>query len=550
MEDTTADDTSSQVSRDPAAAPEVPVVVVGNGPVGQTTALLLAHWGVPSLVLDERSERDAVGSKAICQQRDVLDVWDTVGAGRQIADEGVTWVRGRTYYRERELFTVEFQERGTPAFPPFVNISQCRTEELLDDQVAKQPLIEARWGARVTGLAQDGDGVTVHVAGQGGPHRIRASYAVLASGARSQPLRDQLGLGFPGRSFEDHFLICDIHCELPGWERERRFYFDPVWNPGRQVLIHPCPDSTYRIDWQVPPEFDLEEAERSGELDRRIRAIIGDTDYEIRWRSLYRFHARLADRMQVGRVLLAGDCAHLMAPFGARGLNSGVGDAENAAWKLAWAVHGWAGPGLLGSYHDERHAAARENLEVTGRTMDFLVPQSEESRQHRKEVLEAALVDPSRRPEVDSGRLSEPYWYTDSPLTTPDPTRAPASRPERGQALPPGVGVLLPDAPVTDPATGAGTRLRLLARTGVTLLTLGDGATEAASTALAGVACPARVLNVEVLAGGARLADEVGMRPGETWVVRPDAHVAAVVAEADDALVRAAIDRLLGFGSA
>jgi pentachlorophenol monooxygenase/3-(3-hydroxy-phenyl)propionate hydroxylase len=526
----------------------LPVVIVGNGPVGQTTALLLAHWGVPSVLLDEREQRDAVGSKAICQQRDVLDVWDTIGAGRQIADEGVTWVRARTYYRGQELFTVEFAERGRPAFPPFVNISQCRTEEILDEQVGRQPLIEARWGTRVTGLAQDGDGVTLDAQGPGGPHRIHAPYAVLASGARSQPLRDQLGVGFPGRSFEDHFLICDIRCELPGWERERRFYFDPAWNPGRQVLIHPCPEATYRIDWQVPPDFDLEQAERTGELDRRIRAIIGERHYEIRWRSLYRFHARLAERMQVGRVLLAGDCAHLMAPFGARGLNSGVGDAENAAWKIAWAVRGWAGPGLLPSYHDERHAAARENLDVTAHTMDFLVPQTEEARRRRTEVLEAALTDPARRGEVDSGRLSEPFWYVHSPLTTPDPSRAPASRPPRGEVVPPGVGVLIPDAPVRDPDTGGTTRLRLLARTGVSVLVQDEAAAEAAAKAVASLSCPSRVLRLQRLSHDVGLAADLGMWPGESWVLRPDAHVAAVLTAANPVLLRASIDRMLGFG--
>src|SRR5690606_37928628 len=190
-----------------------------------------------------------------------------------------------------------------------------------------------------------------------------------------------------------------------------------------------CPDSTYRIDWQVPPDFDLAAEEASGALEQRIRAVIGDRPYDLLWRSVYRFHSRLVDRMHVGRVLLAGDGAHLMAPFGARGLNSGVLDAENAAWKIAFVRRGWADDALLATYHDERHAAARENLDVTSATMRFLVPGTDGERARRREVLGRATTDPAAREEVDSGRLAEPFWYVDSPLTVPDGTRPFAGRP-------------------------------------------------------------------------------------------------------------------------
>ena len=197
-----------------------------------------------------------------------------------------------------------------------------------------------------------------------------------------------LGVTFDGHSFDDRFLICDIRTDLPGWANERRFYFDPPWNPGRQVLIHPCPDSTYRIDWQVPGDYDDDAEAYTGARDARIRAIIGDRPYELLWSSVYRFQSRIVDRMRVGRVLLAGDLAHLVAPFGARGLNSGVQDAENAAWKMAFVLRGWAADRLLDSYHHERHAAAVENLDVTSATMRFLVPGTEAERRHRLSTLE------------------------------------------------------------------------------------------------------------------------------------------------------------------
>jgi 3-(3-hydroxy-phenyl)propionate hydroxylase len=192
-----------------------------------------------------------------------------------------------------------------------------------------------------------------------------------------------------------------------------------------------------------------------------------------------------------------------MAPFGARGLNSGVADAENAAWKLAYVVRGWAGEGLLESYHDERHAAALENLAVTGETMDFLVPRGEEQVLRRKTVLERAVFEVEARREVNSGRLSEPFCYDRSPLSTPGV----------------GVGSVVPDVP-----TAVG-RLRSVARDGFLLLV----------TPGVVVDSPVRVLEVDGLLG-----------EGEVWVVRPDAHVAAVLHAPDTATIALALQRAMG----
>jgi 2-polyprenyl-6-methoxyphenol hydroxylase-like FAD-dependent oxidoreductase len=524
----------------------LPVAVIGNGPVGQTTALLLARWGIPVVLLDARVERDAVGSKAICQQRDVLDIWSTVGAGR-IAEDGLTWTTARTFYRDQELFSWSFVDRGHSPLPAFVNVSQCHTEKVLDEQISAHPLIDVRWDHEVLEIDQTATDVTITCLTADGQQQVRAAYAVAAAGARGDQVRGMLGVSFEGRTFDDRFLICDIRADLPGWETERRFYFDPEWNPGRQVLIHPCPDSTFRIDWQVPAGFDLDAEAADGRLDARIRQIIGDRGYEIVWKSVYRFHARSVDRMRAGRVLIAGDCAHLVAPFGARGLNSGVADAENAAWKIAFVLHGWAPDSLLDTYDTERLAAAHENLEVTSNTMRFLVPQDASEWEARRSLLEEAIGNPQAQVRVDSGRFAEPFWYVDSPLTTPSAGRPFAGRPPRGEMPAVVPGVLVPDAPVTVADRPEVVRVRQLVRDGLLALTTdGVDAGEAAILLKEATDAPTHVLRLSDIDPGGSLTNALAAQSGETWLFRPDGHVAAVLTSATPADLAAAASRAIG----
>jgi 3-(3-hydroxy-phenyl)propionate hydroxylase len=501
--------------------PDTQVVIVGGGPVAMTAALTLAGFGVSSLMLEANRERDPVGSKALCMQRDVLDILDRLGVADPLVDEGVTWSLGRTYYAEHELFQISFPEDFATHFPPFVNIGQDRTEHWLEQRVDTSDATELRYGHEVSAIERD-DGVTITAATEEGEVTVSGEYAIGADGARSTT-RHLLDIDFPGESFEDQFLICDIRAELP-FAEERRFFFDPEWNPDRQVLIHPQAGSVWRIDWQVPPDFDLDAEQATGGLEARIRKIVGGRPYEIVWMSVYRFHQRIADRFSDGRCFLAGDAAHLMAPFGARGLNSGIQDAENLAWKLAYVLRGWSPASLMATYEEERRAAAAENLRVTGATMRFLVPGTAEERRRRTDVLEGAVTNEEARRLVDSGRLAEPFVYVDSPLTT--------SRTAR-QVLP---GALCPDVELP-----GGGWLRRRFGHGLVLLTSGE-----MGDVGGGVPGPIDRYDLDRIDPSGSIAAATGATSGNRLavVVRPDGHIAAVVD--DQASIAPAAARAVG----
>ncbi|MDP9468995.1 MAG: FAD-dependent monooxygenase [Chloroflexota bacterium] len=507
------------------------VAVVGAGPIGMTLAGRLAQRGVRVILLEQNAQHTGEGSKALCMQRETLEIWARLGIGEQVAKRGVQWNIGRTYFRGRELFHIRLPSSAGDHFPPFVNINQTEVEEMLLARLAELPEVDLRWGHRLVGLSQDGEGVTLRCETTFGTDTLRVGYLVGADGAHSA-VRRLLGAGFPGHSHPDLFLICDIRAHLP-FPHERRFFFDPPDNPGRQVLVHPQPDDTWRIDWQVPPSTDLDAERAGGGLDRRIRAIVGaTTPYELAWVTLYRFHQRLVERFRIGRVLLAGDAAHLLSPFGARGLNSGAADAENLAWKLAAVLAGDASERLLESYHGERRAAALENLAVTDATMRFMVPRGPLRRALRNAVLRGSLRLPRLRRLINSGRLAQPFSYTASTIVMPGPhdLRLPA------------LGAVVPDATCRRLGDSGGvSRLRELLGARFVALLLLDAPRDAARAAIRAsrLAWPAPCDIVTIgpdapLSGVTVLADPAGeirraygAGGAAAFLIRPDGHLAA-----------------------
>lgn len=516
-----------------------PVGVVGAGPVGLTCALRLANLGVPTVVLEADGTLMKQGSKACLIQGDVLDVLDKIGCADQLAAEGITWDTARTYVRGKEIATTVYPK--PVGYGPFVNISQHRVQQVLLALVADCPLIDLCWSHRIFDLRQDADGVTVHAGTPQGMRQLRFRYLVGCDGIRSE-VRELIGAKWLGYTHGDCFLITDIHAPI-ALAHERHFHYDPPFNPGRQLVMHAQPNDVWRIDWQLAPDADIAEERRTGALEQRIRAVIGDVPYEIDWLSTYRFFQRVVDRMRVGRVFLAGDAAHALPPYGARGMNSGMQDADNLAWKLAFVLDARADESLLDTYHAERHAAALENLRVTEATIKFMVPPGRLRRTARNALLRLSGPLKSLRRHVNSGRMAEPFVYTDSAIVD-------AGEPH---AL---LGILAPDLEVL----AGGRRLRLRRLLGDTFVLLHVAPDRAAAQELsdrlheAVHALGLRLVIALADGDGAEVPgatvvhnldperDRIYGPPGTSFFIRPDGHVAAVRSEVDEQ----ELGRLLG----
>jgi len=413
--------------------PRHKVVIVGAGPIGLAMAIDLASYGVPSVVLDD-NDVVSVGSRAICWSKRALEVLDRLGVGERCVQKGVTWKVGRTYHRDTEVFSFDLQPEAGHKMPAFVNLQQYYVEQYLAEAAQANHLIDLRFRNTVTNVAQKAKFASVDIETPDGGYRLKADYVIACDGANS-PVRRMLGLDFDGELFEERFLIADIEMQAD-FPSERRFWFEPLFHPGQSALLHKQPDNIYRIDLQLGWDADPEAEKRPENVIPRIEKLVGHRDFALDWVSVYTFQCRRLENFVHGRVLFAGDSAHIVSPFGARGGNGGLQDVDALGWRLAAVLDGRAPRAVLGDYDTERTHGSDENILNSTRSTRFMTPSDGAERLFRDQVLALAAKAPFARAWVNSGRLSVPCVY---PLDAPDDPGLPKS------ARP---GSVAPDAPL------------------------------------------------------------------------------------------------------
>jgi 3-(3-hydroxy-phenyl)propionate hydroxylase len=488
-------------------ATEYPVVVVGAGPVGLSLAIDLAQRGQSVVLLDD-ADRIGEGSRAICFSKRSLEFWDRLGVGGRMVDKGVVWSVGKIFHGASPLYQFNLLPEQGHKRPAFINLQQFYAEAYLVDRVQELPAIDLRWRNKVTGLEQRNDHVVLTIETPDGAYRIRADYAVACDGARSS-LRQMAGAEFSGKMFEDQFLIADVKmtAEFP---TERWFWFDPPFHAGRSALLHKQPDDIWRIDLQLNPDADPAIEKLPENVRPRIARMLGHQKFEFEWISLYKFQCRRMEKFIHGRVIFAGDAAHQVSPFGARGANSGLEDAENLAWKLDRVLR-------------------RTSPEA------LLEPNSHQEARLRKAVLSLAKETEFGKHMVNGGRLSVPSVY-DSELSTADGDAW------RGGPRP---GASMPDAPIAarDRDSAFLTEAFIDAGKRFTLLEFANGAA---------VDAPAGV-GVIRIGGHDGFSDSAGLagarydaEPGTAYLLRPDGYVAARFRHPTRAALDAALARAAG----
>ncbi len=400
-----------------------PIVIVGGGLAGLTLACSLARLGIAAVLLDEDNTVGVKGasSRGICYTQRSLEIFHRLGVYDRIAAKGIQWSVGRTFAGNDEVYSFDLRQQSAynlSSQPPFINIQQFYIEGYLVDRIQELGHVDVRWCSRVTAFEQNSECATLTVTTPAGDYRIRADHVIDASGSHS-PFRRWAGATVNARKGDDRWCIADVRfTKHPPVERHT--WIEAPFNENRAVWQHLMGDDVWRIDYQMAPNCDPDHVSREDVVRERLARQFGsDCDVEIVWVGPYAYRSECIDRMRHGRVFFMGDAAKVVSPFGARGGNTGIADADNLGWKLAAVLKGRAALTLLDSYHEERHEAARQNVLVTSRTARFLRPAEGVEKLFRDAALSLARQHVFARQLVNTGRMAIANPYTCSSACEP-----------------------------------------------------------------------------------------------------------------------------------
>lgn len=395
-----------------------PVIIAGAGLAGLTAALELGSRGITTIVCDDDNSVGAAGlsSRGICYAKRSLEILDRFGIADRIRAKGVTWSEGDVYRHDRRLFRFALQLGQDQKFPPFVNLQQFYVEQYLVEHAMEIAAIDLRWKSKVVDVRQSNESVEVTIETPEGRYTATCLYLLAADGAHST-VRERIGAKDAECAlFEDQWCIADVRMKQRE-EAVRRVYLDSDLNEGGAIWYHQMADGIWRTDWQIS-HYDKPDAEAT--VDRatdRIRKLVGsDVEFELVWVGPWRFRKRYLNSLVHGRVLFLGDAAAQHAPWGARGGNRAIQDANNLAWKLALVLSGKVSYSLLMTYDFERQQAAREAVNIASQSALFIGPESEGQRLFRNAILELAKTQKWAQDLMNVGRLSTACTYRYSPL--------------------------------------------------------------------------------------------------------------------------------------
>ena len=371
------------------SAADIDVVIVGAGPVGLTLANTLGVAGVKTLVA-EKLPKIIDYPRAIGIDDEALRTLQTAGLAHEV-EAHITphhWMRFYTAtgkcFASIEPRTDEFGWSRRNAF------IQPQVDNILYQGLSRFQHVQIQFEWELSSFEQDADGVTVHFqAADGTEHSLRARYLVACDGGNSQ-VRRNLDIPFEGRTKPNQWIVVDVRNDPLGTP-----HIGMHCDPERPYVSAALPHGIRRFEFMVMPGETEEELSRPENMAKLMRKVVADPDkVDYIRKRVYTHNARLAARFREGRVLLAGDAAHIMPVWQGQGYNSGMRDASNLAWKLAMVVHGQADDALLDTYGQERRDHARSMIHLSEVAGDIFAPESHTAAKLRDTVMLALNAVP------------------------------------------------------------------------------------------------------------------------------------------------------------